>query len=114
MLIRSSLSRSDLAKAIEQADVVVVPSLTEGFGFSALEACQMGKRLISSNGCSLPEVVYGEVILFENRDDEDLARAIKAVIEKGEKAFSHIPEKTFTYEEMIEGILKIYYSLVQE
>ena len=112
ILIRDSVSRTDLCKAIEQSDYVVVPSLTEGFGFSALEACQMGKRLIYSDGCSLPEVVYGECIGFQNRNANDLAEKIEHVITDGEKAFQSMPPRNFSYEKMIEGILDIYKKLV--
>ena len=114
MLIRDSLPREDLSRCIQQADCVVVPSLTEGFGFSALEACQMGQKLIYSDGCSLPEVVYGKCLGFRNRDDHDLADKLQSVIEQGDEAFDTIPEKHFTYESMIEGIIKIYQDLMKQ
>ena len=113
VLIRDSLPRKDLCKCIEQADYVVVPSLTEGFGFSALEACQMGKPLIYSNGCSLPEVVYGDCLAFENRDAQDLSDKLIKVIQEGRDAFEVVPAKTFTYEEMIEGMIEIYKELLK-
>jgi len=108
VLVQDSLSRQDLCKCIEQSDYVVVPSLTEGFGFSALEACQMGKRLIYSNGCSLPEVVYGECLPFRNRDSKNLADKIDQVIRQEDKAFNQVPDKTFTYTEMIDGLVNVY------
>lgn len=114
MLIQDSLSRADLCKCIEQADYVVVPSLTEGFGFSALEACQMGKRLIFSNGCSLPEVVYGECLAFKNRDSSDLAKKLERVIREGNTAFEVIPSKNFTYTEMIDGLVKVYKNMLNK
>ena len=108
VLIRDSVRREDLSAAISQADCVVVPSVTEGFGFSALEACQLGAPLIYSDGGSLPEVAYGECMSFRNRDYKDLANKLNAVICHGEKAFSKVAAKEFTYEAMIEGIEKIY------
>ncbi|MDD3665044.1 MAG: glycosyltransferase family 4 protein [Bacteroidales bacterium] len=113
VFVRDSLSRQDLCKCIEQADYVVVPSLTEGFGFSALEACQMGKKLIYSNGCSLPEVVYGECLPFKNRDSKDLAEKIDKVIRQGNQAFEKVPNKTFTYTEMIDGLVNVYKNMLQ-
>ena len=108
------MPREDLSRCIQQADCVVVPSLTEGFGFSALEACQMGQKLIYSDGCSLPEVVYGKCLGFRNRDDYDLADKLQSVIEQGDEAFDTIPEKHFTYESMVEGIIKIYQDLMKQ
>lgn len=106
--IQMSVARPDLAACIKQANCVVVPSLTEGFGFSALEACQMGTNLIYSDGGSLPEVAFGNCKAFKNRDSEDLANKLEAVILNKENAFDQIPEKTFTYDEMIGGIIKLY------
>ncbi|MBQ9438574.1 MAG: glycosyltransferase family 4 protein [Lachnospiraceae bacterium] len=109
--IRGSLSREVLSACILQADYVVVPSITEGFGFSAIEACQMGKPLIVSDAGSLPEVVFGDVLFFENRNARDLSEKLLQVIKKGSAAFTHIPEKKFTYEDMVGGMEKIYREL---
>ena len=106
--VRTSVSRGELLSCIRQADCVVVPSITEGFGFSALEACLLGTPLIVSDAGSLPEVVYGKCLKFANRDAGDLAAKIGAVIEKGDEAFDDIEEKSFSVEEMTDGILKIY------
>ncbi|MDD3368830.1 MAG: glycosyltransferase family 4 protein [Lachnospiraceae bacterium] len=114
MLIQPSLDRKRLSKCIMQADYVVVPSITEGFGLSALEACQMGKKLIYSNAGSLPEVVYGQVLGFQNRNEVDLADKLEQVILKKDAAFEQIPEKTFTYDAMIGGIEKLYQELIQK
>lgn len=111
VLIKPSLPRKDLCRCILQADYVVVPSITEGFGLSALEACQMGKKIISSTGGALTEVVYGDCLFFENRNSEALADQLQRVIEKGENAFEQIPEKNFPYEDMINGIENIYKKL---
>ena len=114
MPVRDSLDRERLSACILQADYVVVPSVTEGFGLSALEACQMGKRLIYSNAGSLPEVVYGEVLEFKNRDAADLAERLREVIQNGARAFTHIPEKKFTYDAMIGGIEELYMELMKK
>jgi glycosyltransferase involved in cell wall biosynthesis len=113
VLFQHSLGRPDLMAAIMQADYVVVPSITEGFGFSALEACQLGTPLIYSDGCSLPEVTYGKVLDFANRDADQLEDRIKAVMDKGIDAFKDVPAKTFKMEDMIDGVEKILLDLVK-
>ena len=110
--VRPSVSREDLAACIRQADCVVVPSLTEGFGFSALETCQSGTPLIYSDGGSLPEVAYGKCRSFENRNASDLADKLEAVIRGDEDAFDSVPEKTFSRDAMLNGIEEIYEGLV--
>ncbi|MBL7074522.1 glycosyltransferase family 4 protein [candidate division KSB1 bacterium] len=41
----------------EACDVIVIPSIFEGFCFTALEAQLMGKLVVASNTSSLPEIV---------------------------------------------------------
>lgn len=111
VVIKPSVKREELGACIAGSDVVVVPSLTEGFGFSALEACQIGSRLIYSDGGSLPEVAFGRCKSFKNRDYNDLADKLKMAITDFDNAFDNVPEKTFTYEEMIGGIEGLYKEL---
>lgn len=112
ILVQDSLKREDLCRCILQADYVVVPSVTEGFGLSALEACQMGKKIISSTGGALCEVVYGNCLFFENRNSEMLANQLQKVIEQGDSAFPFVPPKSFPYEDMVDGIEAIYKNLL--
>jgi len=113
VIIKPSVERSQLSACIAQADVVVVPSLTEGFGFSALEACQIGTPLIYSDGGSLPEVAYGRCKSFKNNNYNDLADVLEEFIKVGTDNFSILPEKTFTYDEMFNGITEIYSGLAE-
>lgn len=108
VLIRDSVQRDQLSACISQADCVVVPSLTEGFGFSALEACQLGANIIYSDGGSLPEVTFGLCRSFKNGDYVDLSEKLLKVIKNDSDAFEYVPEKEFTYEAVMDGIMKVY------
>jgi glycosyltransferase involved in cell wall biosynthesis len=59
------LDEDDLVRAYQEADLVVHPSLYEGFGFPPLEAMACGTPVVSSSRSSLPEVL-GEAALFVN------------------------------------------------
>lgn len=106
--IHDSMKREDLFKIISQCNCVIVPSITEGFGFCAAEACTLGKEIIYSDGGSLPEVVSGNAISFENRNSEDLAEKILSVIKNGEAAFQHIEHKSFDASDMIREFARYY------
>lgn len=108
IIISDPLPRSDLFKMVNDADYIVVPSITEGFGFSAAESCLFEKMLICSDGGSLPEVASGKVLFFKNRDSVDLSEKLTAVIEKKEEAFAHINKKDFSKEKMLSEITKLY------
>jgi glycosyltransferase involved in cell wall biosynthesis len=110
--IQNSVKRNELFKLIHDTDYVIIPSITEGFGFCAVEACWLKKKIIYSSGGSLPEVVFGECLMFQNRNARDLADKISSVISNKEGVFDLIPEKEFKKERMIQEIIKMYKSLV--
>lgn len=58
------------------ADICVLPSLNEGFGFSALEAMACGTPVIAANVASLPEVIGTAGVLVSPYNKQDLADAI--------------------------------------
>lgn len=110
--IKSSVKREWLISFIKQADYIVVPSITEGFGLSAVEACILNKKLICSDGGSLPEVVFGEVLHFKNRDSVDLANLLEGIIQ-GKKAFIKISEKKYMLDTALDSFLEIYKKLIK-
>ena len=114
VIVKPSVKRNELFKIISEADYVVVPSITEGFGFSAAEACSLGSRVIYSSGGSLPEVVFGKTLMFENRNAYDLADKLYKVICEGDEAFEVISEKTFDKEDMVRKIIKLYKKILKD
>jgi glycosyltransferase involved in cell wall biosynthesis len=69
---------SPVQKAVEQAAVVVVPSLGEGFGMVALEAMERARPVIASAVGGLPEIVSHRRtgLVVEPGDAEALADAM--------------------------------------
>jgi glycosyltransferase involved in cell wall biosynthesis len=60
---------------------VVFPSLYEGFGLPALESMACGTPVLTSNVCSLPEIVGDAGILVDPRDLESIADGIRRLVE---------------------------------
>ena len=79
-------SRDQLAKLFCEVDLAIMPSRTEGFGLTALEALSAGLPvLVSGNsglGVALKEVVYGSQCVVDSEDPKEWAKKIKAVREK--------------------------------
>ena len=69
-------SGDQLAHLYEHASMLLLPSLHEGFGLTALEAMACGTPVITSNTSSLPEVVGDAALLIDPLDTDALARAI--------------------------------------
>ncbi|MCL5407564.1 MAG: glycosyltransferase family 4 protein [Patescibacteria group bacterium] len=72
----------DLPYIYNKASVFVYPALYEGFGLPPLEAMACGIPVIVSNDSSLPEVVGSSAILLDEKNEEEIAQAIKEVILK--------------------------------
>ena len=72
---------SPVQTAIENAAIVVVPSLGEGFGMVALEAMERSRPVVASAVGGLPEIVAdGETgLVVEPGDAEALADALVAL-----------------------------------
>jgi glycosyltransferase involved in cell wall biosynthesis len=75
-----SFAETELIRLYNAADLLVLPSLYEGFGLPPLEAMACGTPVICSNRSSLPEVVGDAGILIDPLDEHALADAINRVI----------------------------------
>ena len=98
-------NRDDLAILLSTADVAVIPSRTEGFGLTALEALSAGLPfLVSQNsgfGEALQEIPSGRPWVIDSEYPEEWAKAIKGVREKGrETAVKECQELRTLYAEM--------------
>ena len=67
---------AELPLFYKHAEIFAYPSLYEGFGFPLLEAMACGTAVISSNSSSLPEVTSDSALLFDPRDEKQLADEI--------------------------------------
>ena len=75
------LSDEKLIEIYNRAEIFIYASLFEGFGIPPLEAQACGCPCIVSNVTSLPEV-YGNSVEYCNpKEVDDIARAIKSLIE---------------------------------
>ena len=86
LIVRSAKEREQLAQQFYEADLVIMPSITEGFGLTALEALSAGLPvLVSRNsglGEALQEVPYGKNVVLNSEDPTEWAKEIKAVRRK--------------------------------
>ncbi|MBR4675119.1 MAG: glycosyltransferase, partial [Victivallales bacterium] len=109
VLVHEPVPYAELPHYVMCADTVVVPSLSEGFGFAAAEACALERPVIATDNASLPEVVSGKVLLVPPRDEKALAEAMYKAM-NGE--FTDIPRREFTNEENIAAHIRLYNSLL--
>lgn len=97
-------------------DVIVMPSLYEGFGLPVLESLAHGVPVISSNATSLPEVGGDEALYFDPHSPDDLAGKLKVVAAgmpatwRG-NALARAAE--FSWRRSLESIYDVYASLAE-
>ena len=86
LIVRSAKEREQLSQQFYEADLVIMPSRTEGFGLAALEALSAGLPvLVSGNsgiGEVLKEVPFGKNVVVKSEDPEEWAKAILEVYTK--------------------------------
>lgn len=70
-------NREDLYR---QASLLLLPSLDEGFGMTAVEAMAVGVPVVASTRGALPEVTGGAALLVDPGDEAALAEAMARVL----------------------------------
>jgi glycosyltransferase involved in cell wall biosynthesis len=71
----------ELLRLYRSAAVFLDPTLYEGFGYGVLEAMACGAPVVASNVTSIPEVVGDAAILCEPGNVEELAAALRRVLD---------------------------------
>ncbi|MFP4476246.1 MAG: glycosyltransferase family 4 protein [Desulfatibacillaceae bacterium] len=100
--------RDELPAHVAAADCVAVPSLSEGFGFSAAEACALGVPVVATTAGSLPEVVSGRHLFVPCGDPRALASGL---VRASRGDYEYSPPRTFTWDRAVEAYETLYGSL---
>ena len=113
--------QADVASAMSQCDVIVMPSLNETFGLTIVEAFALKKVVIGSDVGGIPElVINGHTgLLFPARNSEALAEALRYVYNNREEAQTMAMNgydyftRNFTSEIMTENTVRYYETIVK-
>ncbi|PAY64474.1 glycosyl transferase [Ligilactobacillus salivarius] len=110
--------RKDVARVLKTIDVLVIPSLWEGFGLIAVEAMASQTPVIVSDVPGLAEVVGEAGVKCSVNDVEKFVQAIKKVVSDSE--YSHkltkLSEKQaskYDIRKMTENYLRLYKHLLE-
>jgi glycosyltransferase involved in cell wall biosynthesis len=110
------LSTEELVRQYNRAQLLVSPSLYEGFGLPAAEAMACGTPVVATTAGALPEIVEDGVsgILVPPGEVEPLAEAIRALLEDpgrcremGEAGARQVRER-FSWRRTAEETLALY------
>lgn len=79
--VRPDVTEGEKIQLLDQAAVLVCPSLDEGFGLTPLEAMARGCPVVATRAGSLPEVCGDAALYVEPGDVDGLASALRRVLE---------------------------------
>lgn len=119
VLIVPQAPYEDLPWVYGAAEVLVMPSLIEGFGLPVLEAMACGTPVVCSRAASLPEVAGDAAEFFEPTNVDDLAATLERVLRSCElreslrhKGLERV--KLFSWRECARRTLEVYGKAMEE
>lgn len=101
------MDKVTLRTMLAASDIVVAPSLSEGFGSVHTEVAAMGKPLITSFVSSIPEVVAGRVLFVAPNSPEAIATALLK-FKKNQDIFSDTLNPYFDWDDTVSQITNLY------
>jgi len=119
ILFLDHVDEEELPHLYGTADVVVLPSLYEGFGLPPLEAMACGTPVAVSRETSLPEVVGDGGLYFDARDDASIADALSRILDDPSLRAEMIARGTaraaqFPWEHTVAGLVKTYEKVLEQ
>ena len=103
------LVRSELRQKVACVDCVVMPSLSDWFGFVAAETCALWIPLVVSEIAALPEVVHGKIHRMQPWSSDSLVKAVKNV--SGGIYSEDLSHQSFSRDETVEKMTDMYRTL---
>lgn len=110
--------KATLVKLYSLANILVAPSLYEGFGITILEAMTSGVPVITSNVSSLPEVAGDAALLIEPTDVDALVSNVRS-LQTDPILYASFVQKglsraeNFTWENSAEKVARVYENLLE-
>jgi len=115
----SNLTQADLRKTYCEAELAIIPSLYEGFGFAAIEAMACGIPIISSSGGALPEVIKDTGIIIPPKNVKEIYNAVNFLFssphsakEFAEKGLQRANKK-FSWTAIAKKLEKVYFKEIE-
>jgi len=119
IILSGALQHDQVFTAMQQADIFVFPSVSEGFGIVLLEAMSCGLAVIASDINGTKEIIQHEKngLVFANKNGDELTTCLAQIISDTEKrhqlqneAIRHV-RANFEQEKQIEKLFKVFNSI---
>ncbi|MCR9143563.1 MAG: glycosyltransferase family 4 protein [bacterium] len=116
LLVVPFLRNEELPLLYAAAEVFILPSLYEGFGFPLVEAMACGTPAITSRASCLPEIGSDAALYFDPRDADDFIKTLYSVLDDPKLRDKMIRTgikraKDYDWKKHVEQLTQIYESL---
>lgn len=106
------IRQKEMPYVFANAEILVFPSLFEGFGIPLVEAMRVGTPIACSECGSVPEIAGDAAVLFDAYDAEDIAAKLNILEKDGElrerlTAQGKIRAKDFSWEKCAQETMKV-------
>ena len=108
-LIEPFSDRAILAQHLVDANCIMIPSITEGFGLTTIEACNLGIPVVASCVGSIPEVIFGRYVLVEPCSPSAL---VDGAVRIFQRRWEQAPPKLFTWNATVNSYEQLYEELL--
>ena len=116
VILTGYISDFDLQSMIKFAQILVYPSIYEGFGFPILEGMKLSVPVVCANFGAMSEIANNAALKVNCFEYSEIAKAIKIILDSVdvkksmiEKGLKHC--ETFTWQKCAKQTLKIYQNL---
>ena len=107
--VEHNLTIEKLKEEIQKADAVIIPSYSEGFGYSTVEAINLNTPVVTSGKGALKEVVSGHYIEMRSLDITGCKEAIDSAF-NGDWNFT--PVKQFDIKTCVHNYINLYKNIL--
>lgn len=113
VILLKNPSLSDLKFFYKNAQALIHPSLSEGFGLPLIETAYFNTPIIASNIKVFKELLGNNYLSFDPNDVDDISKKINSFIEKKPKFdYTNITKK-YSFSKMTDETLKIYQGVLE-
>ncbi|MFP4401279.1 MAG: glycosyltransferase family 4 protein [Candidatus Woesearchaeota archaeon] len=110
ILLIDPVEYKELPHYLKSADCIVVPSLTEGFGYCVAESTALGVPVVATDTTSIPEVISGK---FKMVRPKSSFRIAKAVVDVYHGRYEKTPLKRFGWDGCVKGYENLYDEMIK-
>jgi len=108
-------------EVVAASDIVIIPSLSEGFGLTTLEACALGKPVVATNVGAIPEIIIDKKtgILVNPQNSNEIKTATSTLLDNSSMANkigrnASRRSKIFNWKKTTSQYLKVFENLIKK